>query len=48
MPDPPVVAAVGATSIASERRGCNLRDLMTVAVLDCPADAGMDDMSVRN
>ena len=41
----PVVAAVGSTKIASEHRGCNIRDLMTEAVLDCLADAGMDDLS---
>ena len=41
----PVVAAVGSTKIASEHRGCNIRDLMTEAVLDCLADAGLDDLS---
>lgn len=45
MPNPPVVVAVGATTIASEHRGCNLRDLMTEAVLACLADAGLDDLS---
>ncbi len=45
MPDPPVVAAVGSTPIASEHRGSNPRDLMTEAVLDCLADAGMGDLS---
>ena len=45
MASAPVVAAVGSTSIASEHRGCNLRDLITEAVLDCLADAGMDDLS---
>ena len=45
MSNPPVVAAVGSTSIAAEHRGSNLRDLMTEAVLDCLADAGMDDLS---
>ena len=45
MASPPVVAAVGSTSIASEHRGSNLRDLMAEAVLDCLADAGMDDLS---
>lgn len=41
----PVVAAVGATPIAAEHRGSNLRDLMTEALLDCLADAGMGDLS---
>ncbi len=41
----PVIAAVGVTPIASEHRGSNLRDLMAEAVLDCLADAGMDDLS---
>ena len=41
----PVVAAVGSTKVASEHRGCNIRDLMTEAVLDCLADAGMHDLS---
>ena len=45
MPNPPVVAAVGTTRIASEHRNCNTRDLMAEAVLDCLADAGMDDLS---
>ena len=45
MASPPVVAAVGSTTIASEHRGSNLRDLMAEAVLDCLADAGMDDLS---
>ena len=45
MPNPPVVVAVGATTIASEHRGCNLRDLMAEAVLACLADAGLDDLS---
>ena len=45
MPKAPVVAAVGTTAIASEHRGCNARDLMAEAVLDCLADAGMDDLS---
>ena len=45
MPSPPVVAAVGATPIASEHRGSNTRDLMTEAVLDCLADAGLRDLS---
>ena len=45
MPNPPVVAAVGSTAIASEHRGCNTRDLMADAVLDCMADAGMHDLS---
>ncbi len=45
MADPPVVAAVGSTAIASEHRGCNARDLMAEAILDCLADAGMDDLS---
>ncbi|MCY4019055.1 MAG: hypothetical protein OXG39_06575 [Chloroflexi bacterium] len=48
MPDPSVVAAVSATPIASEHRGSNLRDLMTEAVLDGLADAGMDNLSARN
>ena len=41
----PVVAAVGSTKVASEHRGCNIRDLMIEAVLDCLADAGMNDLS---
>ena len=41
----PVIAAVGSTRIASEHRGCNTRDLMTEAVLDCLEDAGMGDLS---
>ena len=45
MASSPVVAAVGSTTIASEHRGSNLRDLMAEAVLDCLADAGMDDLS---
>ena len=45
MPKAPVVAAVGTTAIASEHRGCNVRDLMAEAVLDCLADAGLDDLS---
>ena len=45
MPNHPVIAAVGSTVIASEHRGCNARDLMAEAVLDCLADAGLDDLS---
>jgi len=45
MPNHPVIAAVGSTAIASEHRGCNARDLMAEAVLDCLADAGLDDLS---
>ncbi len=45
MPDPPVIAAVGATPVAAEHRACNTRDLMAEAVLACLADAGMDDLS---
>ncbi len=45
MPNLPVIAAVGSTAIASEHRGCNARDLMAEAVLDCLADAGLDDLS---
>ncbi len=41
----PVIAAVGATPIAAEHRAGNARDLMAEAVLDCLADAGMDDLS---
>ena len=45
MSNPPVIAAVGSTRIASEHRGCNIRDLMAEAVLVCLRDAGMDDLS---
>ena len=41
----PVIAAVGSTTIASEHRGCNTRDLLTEAVLHCLADAGMGDLA---
>ncbi|MCY4145048.1 MAG: thiolase domain-containing protein [Chloroflexi bacterium] len=44
MPSVPVVAAVGCTEIASERRDCNARDLLTDALLDLLADAGMDGL----
>ncbi len=40
----PVIAAVGCTKIASERRDCNARDLLIEAVLDLLADAGMDNL----
>ena len=45
MPNPPVIAAVGSTAIAAEHRAGNTRDLMAEAVLDCLADAGLDDLS---
>ena len=41
----PVVAAVGTTKVAAEHRGSNLRDLMLEAVLDCLADARLDNLS---
>ena len=44
MPSLPVIAAVGCTKIASERRDCNARDLLTEAALDLLADAGMDGL----
>ena len=40
----PVVAAVGTTKVAAEHRGSNLRDLMLEAVLDCLADARLDNL----
>lgn len=45
MPNPPVIAAVGSTAIAAEHRAGNTRDLMAEAVLDCLADAGLEDLS---
>ena len=44
MPSLPVIAAVGCTKIASERRDCNARDLLAEAVLDMLEDAGMDGL----
>lgn len=44
MPSVPVIAAVGCTKIASEHRDCNARDLLTDALLDLLADAGMDGL----
>ncbi|MEQ8675399.1 MAG: thiolase family protein [Aggregatilineales bacterium] len=44
MRDLPVVAGVGATTISSDRKDSNLRDLMTEAVLSCMADAGLDTL----
>ena len=44
MPSLPVIAAVGCTKIASERRDCNARDLLAEAALDLLADAGMDGL----
>ncbi len=40
----PVVAAMGTTKVAAEHRGSNLRDLMLEAVLDCLADAQLDNL----
>ena len=45
MSDLPVVAAVGTTAISSDHRGGSLRDLMLEAVLDCLADAGLDNLA---
>ena len=44
MPNAPVIAAVGCTPIASERRDCNARDLLADAVLDLLADADLDGL----
>jgi len=40
----PVVVGVGATSFASERPDSNIRDLIAEAVLDCLADAGLENL----
>jgi acetyl-CoA C-acetyltransferase len=41
----PVIVGVGTTSIASEHRGCNVRDLMVEAVLSCLDDTGLENLS---
>lgn len=40
----PVVVGVGATTFASERPDSNIRDMMAEAVLDCMADAGLENL----
>ncbi len=40
----PVIVGVGVTAFASDRFDCNIRDLVTEAVLDCLADAEVTDI----
>lgn len=44
MRDLPVVVGVGATPISSDRKDSSPRDLMTEAVLNCMADAGLENL----
>ncbi len=44
MPQVPVVVGVGTTPISSERKDSTLRDLTAEAVLDCIANAGLEDL----
>lgn len=41
----PVIVGVGTTSISSDHRDSNVRDLMVEAVLACLQDAGLDNLS---
>lgn len=44
MPSGPVVVGVGVTPFAADRFDCNIRDLVTEAVLDCLEDAEVTDI----